>query len=136
MGQAATVDWPEPAATMTSHSYGGHMNSQRNPYQPNPQQFSQSSSWKNEATSQLVAPSDILHLERPKQPAHGEPNPQLVGSMDKRHPSSFQQLEKVGHYNHYYSQSMLTAAPTAGRGDLCNGMRMTFPTPYALVLQY
>jgi len=124
VGQAATTDWPQPAATMNpTNPYGGNINPQHNPYLPLTHQPAQTSSLKREITSQLVAPSDILEYERP-----AKRQKELVSAgMDKRHPSSFQQLEKVCHYEAPHIRNLLTA-PTAGRGHLC--YRITLPTPH------
>lgn len=52
---------------------------------------------KRQITDQLVAPSDILQYERPAKRHKDSNNLNTLNSqgMDKRHPSSFQQLEKV-----------------------------------------
>lgn len=49
---------------------------------------------KNQITDQLVAPSNVLNYKRPVKKQKSEQLPASQG-MDKRHPSSFQQLEKV-----------------------------------------
>lgn len=51
---------------------------------------------KRQITDQLVAPSNVLNYERPVKRQKPEQLPASQG-MDKRHPSSFQQLEKVCH---------------------------------------
>ena len=117
MGQAATSDWPQPAAIMNpSNSLGGDINPQQNPYLPltgpfdtsqahaHAQQSSipphlkhqptHSSSLKRQITDQLLAPSDLLEYDRPSKRTK-EHNDLVSTGMDKRHPSSFQQLEKV-----------------------------------------
>ena len=115
MGQAATVDWPQPAAVMNPiNSLGGNINPQQNPYLPLTQEpgYSQAhaqqltssahrvhqpirgSSLRHQITDQLVAPSDILEYDRPTKRTQANPDLSSQG-MDKRHPSSFQQLEKV-----------------------------------------
>lgn len=49
---------------------------------------------KRQITDQLVAPSNVLNYKRPVK--RQKPEQLLVSQgMDKRHPSSFQQLEKV-----------------------------------------
>ena len=58
-----------------------------------------------QVTDQLVAPSDVLNYERPVRRQKPVQLPASQG-MDKRHPSSFQQLEKVCH-------STLGLKPTA-----------------------
>lgn len=117
MGQAATTDWLRPAAVMNpSDSLGGDINPQQNPYLPltGPPDTSQahahaqqhsipphlihqpthSSNLKRQITDQLLAPSDLLEFDRPSRIT--QENLELVSrGMDKRHPSSFQQLEKV-----------------------------------------
>ena len=77
------------------HQQPGHLNPQVNVFQPHlAHKPSQSSSLKRQITAQLVAPADILDYERPQKRQR-----ELTSEgMDKRHPSSFQQLEKVCHY--------------------------------------
>ena len=139
MGQAATTDWLQPAAIMNpSNSLGGDINPQQNPYLPltappdtsqaqdqqQPaipphlkHQPSRSSNLKRQITDQLLAPSDILEYDRPSKKSK---NPGLVSEgMDKRHPSSFQQLEKVPASLLTYKDHSLILL-VAGRGDLCN----------------
>lgn len=53
-------------------------------------------SFKRQVIDQLVAPSDVLNYERPVKRQKPVQLPASQG-MDKRHPSSFQQLEKVCH---------------------------------------
>jgi hypothetical protein len=90
-----------------NNSLGGNINpqqNQQNPYlplghqdsvnQPLPHQPAQGSSLKRQITDQLVAPSDILEYDRPNKRV----KEYTSRGMDKRHPSSFQQLEKVWKY--------------------------------------
>ena len=139
MGQAATTDWLQPAAIMNpSDSLGGDINPQQNPYLPltGPPDTSQahaqqpaipphlkhqptrSSNLKRQITDQLLAPSDILEYDRPSKKS--KENPGLVSEgMDKRHPSSFQQLEKVPACLLTYEDHSLILL-VAGRGNICN----------------
>lgn len=52
--------------------------------------------FQRQVIDQLVAPSDALNYERPVKRQKPVQLPTSQG-MDKRHPSSFQQLEKVCH---------------------------------------
>jgi hypothetical protein len=129
VGQAATVDWPGPAATMNPNPpHDGTINPQHLSLTNHP---AQSSNPISQIASQLVAPSDILQYDRPVKRDPG--NRELVSlggvgnqGMDKRHPSSFQQLEKVCHYIAIHGRVLLTTL-IAGRGYLC--YCMTLPTP-------
>ena len=70
----------------------GNLNPQVNAFQPRlAHKPSQSSSLKRQITDQLVAPADVLEYERPVK----RQKDLSSQGMDKRHPSSFQQLEKV-----------------------------------------
>ncbi|KAL9075967.1 MAG: hypothetical protein Q9161_001361, partial [Pseudevernia consocians] len=66
-----------------------HTTSQHLTHQPS------HNSLKRQITDQLVAPSNVLNYERPIKRQKHEQLPASQG-MDKRHPSSFQQLEKLG----------------------------------------
>ena len=123
-----------------SDSLGGDINPQQNPYLPltGPPDTSQahahaqqssipphlkhqptrSSSLKRQITDQLLAPSDILEYDRPSKKT--KENTELVSEgMDKRHPSSFQQLEKVAACLLIQQDHSLILL-VAGRGNLCN----------------
>ena len=50
----------------------------------------------NDIAESLISPSDVLQIERQtSQPKPARATPRTPHVMDKRHPSSFQQLEKV-----------------------------------------
>ena len=151
MGQAATTDWLQPAAIMNpSDSLGGDINPQQNPYLPltGPPDSSQahaqqpalpphlkhqptrSSNLKRQITDQLLAPSDILEYDKPAKKSK-EYSELLSQGMDKRHPSSFQQLEKVPASLLTYEDHVLIIL-IAGRGNLCNSKALpqTCPPPH------
>ncbi|KAL6715566.1 negative regulator of the PHO system [Lecanora helva] len=84
------------AGNFQQHQYqqqSGNLNPQVQPFLPRlHHRPSQGSSLKRQITNQLVAPTDVLEYERPQKRQRD-----LTSSgMDKRHPSSFQQLEKLG----------------------------------------
>ena len=51
----------------------------------------------NDIAGRLISPGDLLRLDRLASEQSVRANPHTPHIMDKRHPSSFQQLEKVPH---------------------------------------
>ena len=82
---------------------------------------------KHQIPGQLVAPSNVLDYGRPVKRHIFEQLPSSQG-MDKRHPSSFQQLEKVCQcYLHLSSNDHTLMSDVAGRGNVCNGKALVLP---------
>ena len=74
-------------------------NPNSNPAQAPPAQQS-SALLRKQILDSLVAPATLLRYKRPNPRLGAEVLQNNRSSMDKRHPSSFQQLEKVsGHYS-------------------------------------
>lgn len=128
-GSAPNTDWQSnplhPQMDPYSFQQPGNLNPQVQPFRPAApphrlaHQPSRGSNLKRQITDQLVAPADVLDYDRPvKKKSKRDLTSQ---GMDKRHPSSFQQLEKV-HRSHSRRIEKLLTSFTAGRGNLCNSM--------------
>lgn len=137
MGQRLALIGTKPLAMDPDNSQqSGHLNPQVQPFRPAAtaapvttkflaHQPSRGSHLKRQITDQLVAPADVLHYDRP---AKRQPKELTSQGMDKRHPSSFQQLEKVCCTIHIRRGKMLIVS-IAGRGNLRNSMTPPNQTP-------
>ena len=76
-----------------SNSSAASINLHDNSYLPRARNIDQTSI-RHQIADQLVAPSNVLNYQRPVKRQRAEIFYKSSG-MDKRHPSSFQQLEKV-----------------------------------------
>ena len=77
------------------------------------------SSLKRQISDAFVSPSDFFRYDRPDK--RHQPDQHFISiGMDKRHPSSFQQLEKVASNELCRSRLNIAYFALAWRGDLCH----------------
>lgn len=140
VGSAPNTDWQQSAHPKmdpynnpyNNFQHPGSFNPQVQPFRPAtaapapPQRLahkpSRGSNLRRQVTEQLVAPADVLDYDRPGKKFKDLTSKDLTSQgMDKRHPSSFQQLEKVPFPDLCRMEQLLTSY-TAGRRNLCNSM--------------